>query len=176
MFQTNRTPKRPLLTGGGGPLRELIWASELNKLGSEDPILSPRGIAADNVVSLDNGGNAHTGVPVLNSGLDAQNFSKSVYQDFRTICYIRRQSEDQVEPRTRLRILIHYEVKTSCGNVTGLGLLRINYLIGGDSNKNRQSQIIAPTCATLSNAPHFAYTPRTNRFGRVPFFGLNLNT
>lgn len=164
MFQTRVDGEK----ASSGEAGRACWGLGYGTVSSRGQASGSSGFSADNVVSLDDGGHAHARTAILNSGFDAQNSSQSVYQHFCTLCYIRGQSEDQVEPRPRLRILIHYEVKTSSGNVTGLGLLRINDLIGGDSNKNRQSQIIAPICATLSNAPHFAYTSRTNRLAAFP--------
>src|SRR5690349_15098975 len=55
--------------------------------------------------------------------------------------------------------MIHHEIKASGRDIASLALLRIQCLLRGDANKNRQRQIIATAGATLGGGSHFCVHP-----------------
>ena len=52
------------------------------------------GFRADDIVSFDDGGDAHARVAVLDARLDAENLPQCTHQNFRTASNFRRQSQD----------------------------------------------------------------------------------
>lgn len=93
MFQTKVDGEKASSEEAG----RACWGLGYSTVSSRGQTSGPSGFSADNVVSLDDGGHAHARIAILNSGLDAQNSSQSVYQHFRTGRYFRRQSQNQVE-------------------------------------------------------------------------------
>ena len=88
MFQTKVDAEKASSEEGW----EACWGLSYGTVSSRGRASGSSAFSADNVVSLDDGGYTHAGVSILNSGLDAQNSSQSVYQHLRTLCYIRGQS------------------------------------------------------------------------------------
>ncbi len=72
--------------------------------------LCPRRFSANDIVSLDYGGDAHPDRAIIHPPLDSNDFSKRTHKNFRAMRNLRRKCQSNIQLRARLEILLDHKI------------------------------------------------------------------
>src|SRR5580704_3692282 len=122
-------------------------------------------LATDNVVPLDDGGDAD-GIRVFFMLLiDANHATVGTNEHFCATSDFGRQGKSEIDFGAWSEVLLHGEVNPARGDIPSLPAMRAGFLINRQANIDRQRQVV-PACHATLRHPH--YSSRTGLKGDYP--------